>query len=53
MRRGTASVRGNGRVRTSGRTSWWKRLFIVLAVCGVIMIVMTVIGGIVSLLALL
>ncbi len=40
-----------GRVRTSGRTSWWKRLFIVLAVCGVIMIVMTVIGGIVSLLA--
>ena len=40
-----------GRVRISGRTAWWKRLFILLAVCGVIMIVMTVIGGIVSLLA--
>ncbi len=40
-----------GRVRVAGRTAWWKRLLVVLAVCGVLMIVMTVIGGIVSLLA--
>lgn len=41
----------SGRDRVTGGIAWWKKLLFLLAVCGILLLVMAVIGGIVSVLA--
>lgn len=41
----------NGHVHVFGLDSWWKKLLLVLGIVGILLIIVSVVGGIISLLA--